>query len=275
MDAITEHGKSRSGFRLGRRLGLGHGLALGLVALTMFGAPALMARAQDATPVPSGTVPNYYAPASTIFVSGRGTVKTEPDTASVTIGIDVLESDLAEAQASATSQATAIIDAVTAAGVAEDDIQTSNFSVNILRDYDDQGNPGPITGYQITNQINVTVRALDSLGGLLDDAVAAGANNIYGIVFYVEDTDAAASQARAQAMADAQRKAEELASAAGLTLTRATSISESYAPSPMPVDFGGSGMAESRMMDAAAAPVPVQAGTTDVIVDVQVTYEAR
>jgi len=271
MDATTLD--ARPGPRAHRRPGLGHGLALALLALTTFGGPALVTRAQDATPVPSGTTPDYYAPPSTIFVAGQGTVKVEPDTATVTIGIDVLEDDLAEAQATATSQATAIIDAVTAAGVAEDDIQTANYSVNILRDYDDQGNPGPITGYQISNQVNVTVRDLDALGGLLDDAVAAGANNIYGISFYVEDTAAAASQARAQAMADAQRKAEELAAAAGLTITRATSISESYAPPPTPVDFGGADMAmEAR---AASAPVPVQAGTTEVVVDVQVTYEAR
>lgn len=250
-------------------------LALAAFALVALGGSGLVAHTQAqeaATPMP-GAGTDYYVPPTTIFVSGQGRVKIEPDTASVTVGVDVLEDDLAEAQDAATAQATAIIDAVRAGGVAEDDIQTANYSVNIIRDYDNQGNPGPITGYQVSNQVNVTVRDLDALGDILDDVVAAGANNIYGIAFSVEDTVAAASQARAQAMEDANRKAAELAGLAGLTITRASSISESYAPPPSPVDFGAADM--EVMAQRAGGPVPVQAGTTEVVVDVQVTYEAR
>jgi len=251
---------------------LGGALALASLALVGLGALGPAAGAQEATPVAGGGT-DFYAPPTTIVVDGRGTVSVEPDTASVVIGVDVLEDDLAETQTAATEQATAIIEAVRAAGVADEDVQTANYSVNILRDFDDQGNPGPITGYQVSNQINVTIRDLDALGTILDDAVAAGANNIYGVSLYVEDTVAAASQARTQAMADAQRKAEELASAAGLTITRVAAINESFAPPPQPLPLGG--VADVALARQEAAPVPIETGTTEIVVQVQVTYEAR
>lgn len=279
MDAATVSQRRR------RRPALGVVLALGALVVGVAGGagPGGPARAQEAaTPVPvQVAVPgggDYYAPPTTIFVNGQGRVKVQPDTASVTVGVDVLEDDLAEAQTAATEQANAIIAAVRAGGVADEDIQTANYSVTIVRDYDDQGNPGPITGYQVSNQVNLTVRDFDQdpdrLGAILDDVVAAGANNIYGIAFSVEDTAEAAGQARAQAMADAQRKAEQLAGAAGMTITRAAAITESFAPPPTPVDFGGADLEMARQA-APAGPVPVQAGTTEVVVDVQVTYEAR
>ena len=72
----------------------------------------------------------------TVSVNGHGEVNVPPDTAAVSIGIDVIQPTLAEAQEQATAQATAVIEALKAAGIADEDIQTAYFSVNILRDYD-------------------------------------------------------------------------------------------------------------------------------------------
>ena len=101
-----------------------------LLAAGAVGNPSVV-KAQDmATPevsMPAG-VP-------TVSVSGHGQVNVPPDTASVSIGIDVIQPTLAEAQEQATAQATAVIEALKAAGIADEDIQTAYFSVNILRDY--------------------------------------------------------------------------------------------------------------------------------------------
>ena len=245
-----------------RLVGVAGALALlGLVALGGSSRPASAVQADHTgtpTPVPA-----------TLYVNGHGAVTIPPDTASVVVGVDVIRPTLAAAQTEATEQATAIIEAVKAAGIAEDDIQTANYSVNIIRDYDEEGNPAEIQGFQVTNQVNVTHRDVDAVGGILDDVVAAGANNIYGISFYVEDPTAAASQARVQAVKDARTKADELAAAAGMKVGRVVSISESFAPPPAPEVFAGAAdaVAESR------AAVPVQVGTIEVTVDVQITYE--
>jgi uncharacterized protein YggE len=271
----------------------GAALALaGLLAAGTIGHPGV-AKAQDATPEAALAVG-----VPTVSVSGHGEVNVPPDTASVSIGIDVIQPTLAEAQAQATAQATAVIAALKAAGIADEDIQTEYFSVNILRDYDAVAtadaavgapavapadatvgatpeaanvDPTQITGFEIVNQLQVTVRDTDMLGELLDEAVKAGANSINGITFSVDDQTAAAREARRLAVEDARTKAEALAAAAGLTLGPVVSIAEgtvSPIPPPMLAAAGG----DVAMAEAA---VPVQPGTSTVAVDVSMTFQLR
>ena len=207
----------------------------------------------------------------TVSVSGHGQVNVPPDTASVSIGIDVIQPTLAKAQTQATAQATALIEALKAAGIADEDIQTAYFSVNIVRDYSENGNPTQITGFEIINQLQLTVRDIDMLGDLLDEAVNAGANSINGVTFYFDDQTAAASEARKLAVEDARTKAEELAAAAGLTLGPVVSIAEgTVSPMPPPM-YGGAGGGMAK----AEAAVPVQPGSSTIAVDVSMTFELR
>jgi uncharacterized protein YggE len=256
---------------LQRRMRMTHGLRAAGMTLALAGALALpigssIALAQDAA-TPTATA----AGVPTVSVSGHGDVNVPPDTASVNIGVDVIKPTLDEAQEQATAQATAVIEALKAQGIADEDIQTDYFSVNIMRDYSENADPTLITGFEIVNQLRVTVRDTDTIGELLDAAVNAGAYSIYGVTFYVDDQTAAASEARVEAVADARLKAEELAAAAGMTLGPVVAISEGVAPVISPVygmARGGGGMA----MDAA---VPVEAGSTTVAVDVSMTFELR
>lgn len=241
------------------------GLVAGAVAMlgaASFGAlGARGASAQQATPVPTGDTP------ATVYVNGQGVVMIAPDTASVIVGVNIIDTTLSSAQEKATVQMTAVIDALKAAGIDEKDIQTVNYSVNILQNYDQSGNPSTIEGFQVSNQVSVTVRDLAQLGSILDTVVAQGANAIYGISFYVDDPSEATSQARVLAVQDAKKKADELAVAAGMKVGRIISISETYFAQPYPMPYG---RAEAADM---AAAVPIQAGSTAITVDIQVTYE--
>jgi uncharacterized protein YggE len=248
-----------------RRFGIFHlfgGLALIALLGTLVGGFAAGASAQEATP----TVSASGSGPATVTVSGHGSVLVPPDTASVVVGVDVIEKTLGAAQDSATKQMNAIVRALKAAGIKDEDIQTVNFSVNIIRNYDQSGTPGPITGFEVMNQVNVTVRETNQLGSLLDTVVSKGANSIYGISFYVADPTDAASQARTQAVQDARQKAQELASAAGVQLGRVISISEGAGAISPPVPY-----ATSKAQGAGAAPI--QAGTSEIDVDVQMTFE--
>ena len=243
------------------------GSALALTGLLAFGAVGGgTALAQDMATPESGMALGV----PTVSVSGHGSVNVPPDTASVNIGVDVIKPTLGEAQETANAQATAVIEAFEAAGIAPEDIQTDYFSVNILRDYSENADPTLITGFEIINQLRVTVRDTDQLGELLDAAVNAGANSIYGVTFYVDDQTEASSDARAEAVEDARTKAEELAAAAGMTLGPVVAISEGTTPLVSPVyDMGrGGGM-------AAEAAVPVEPGSTTVAVDVTMTFELQ
>lgn len=218
------------------------------------------ASAQNATPVPSGSGP------STVSVSGHGSVMVTPDAASISVGVTVINANLSEAQAQATSTMNAVLDALRAAGISDNDVQTSNYSVNVLQEYDTNGLPARVSGYQVSNQVNVMIRDLGKLGDILDAAVQAGANSIYGVSFIVTDSTKAATQARKDAVADATRKAQEIADATGMRLGRVVSVNETSSPVPMPAMYGAADMAVARA-------VPIQPGTNEVAVDLQMTFE--
>jgi uncharacterized protein YggE len=248
----------------GARSKIAIGTVVAVLILTALVGSMNMAKAQDGTPTPTAGGP------PTVTVTGHGSVTLPPDTASILIGIDVTNKTLSEAQAAAADQMTAIITALKDAGVDEKDIQTVNYSVYVLRNYDNAtGSPTEITGFQVTNQVNVIVRDVDQVGDLLDRVVEAGANNIFGINFYVDDTSGPASQARTLAVENATEKARELAAAAGLKLGNVVSINESYGPPPQPLPY----QVEARDMAQGGAGTPVQTGTTEVSVDVSMTFE--
>lgn len=221
---------------------------------------SLPVAAQDATPISSGNV-------ATVSVSGIGSVSVSPDTASVQLGVTVTDTTLADAQAAASTQMEAVIAALEAAGVEDKDIQTSSYYVSVVQNYDSNGNPSEVVSFQVQNMVNVIIRDIAKVGDVLDGAVAAGANTIYGVNFYVDDATAAASQARTLAVEDARQRAEELAAAAGKTLGDVVSITEGYSAGPI-YGRGGAGMAE-----AAAPSTPIQAGMTTIEISVTVVYE--
>lgn len=239
-----------------RRIVAGLSLAT-IMALGVSGSVATTT-AQQPTP----TMMQAYG--ATITVAGEGYVSVTPDTASVTLGVNVFEPTLKHAQAIASDQMDAILATLKAEGIADGDIQTSNFSVSVNQSYDPNGTPGEVTGYTVSNQVSVTVRDLPELGSLLDKVVEQGANSIWGINFYVTDQTDAAKEARELAVADAIERANQIAAAAGGTVGEIISISEAY---------GGYSTDAYAKGYGGAAGVPIQAGSSVVSASVSITFE--
>jgi hypothetical protein len=205
-----------------------------------------------------------------ISLSGHGEMRMAPDMAFVTTGVLSQGVTAAEALAANTAAMNALFAALTGAGIAEKDVQTSNFFVQPRYNFQD-GKAPELIGYDVSNTVTVIVRKIGDLGPLLDKVVQAGSNQINGIGFEVSKPDAALDEARKLATADATRKAKIYADAMGVSLGRVMSISEgvNYQP-PMPMARG-----KVMMADAAAAPVPVAAGEQTLSVDVNITWEIQ
>lgn len=236
---------------------------VGVVALGAMLVPQLLSGTNSALASPNqadATTPRV------IVVSGTGRVNTAPDQATISIGVQITAPTLAEATQQASAAMTKVVDAIKAAGVDPKDIQTSTYSVNPITNYK-EGAPPEITGYQVMNVVNVTVKKIDSVGQVLDAGMKAGANYLGGVTFGVADTKAFETDARTAAVKDAQHKAETLAQAAGVKLGRVLAITEgaTYTPSPMP---------QARMMAAdAMAPGPVESGSLEISVNVEMRFE--
>ncbi len=194
----------------------------------------------------------------TITVVGQGKVNVKPDVARAQIGVEVFAPTVKEATTKNREQMMAVQAALLKVGIAEKDIQTSNYSINFEQSSGlpmmmEPGIKGSATTepqgrYRVSNMVEVVIRDLDNVGAILDAAVEAGANSIWGVSFGLEDSSAAESEARAKAMANARAKAAELAKLAGVTLSDVVSVSEVIG-GPFPVvtfaaevrGFGGGG----------------------------------
>ena len=212
--------------------------------------------------------------AGTIAIDGRGEVSAAPDTAFVTSGVTTQGETARQALDLNTEAMGDLIAALKAAGIEAKDIQTSGFSVNPNYVYSEQRDasgytlPPKITGYQVSNSVTVRVRALSSLGSVLDRAVTVGANTINGVSFSVADPTELYNKAREQAFADARNKADLYATAASGKLGDIISISESQnSSSPQPY------MAKALASPAPRSDVPVQAGELNFAAVVSVTWD--
>jgi uncharacterized protein YggE len=207
----------------------------------------------------------------TLNVSGNGTIYLTPDIAYIYIGVHNEDPAIASAVANNNTQTQGLVDALKNAGVAEVDLQTSNFSVYTTQAYDKFTGQSTGTVYAVDNTVYVTVRDLTKIGSLLNTAVGAGANNINSITFDVADKTAAMTQARQKAMANAGSLASELAQTAGVQLGEIRDVSYSdNSSTPYYYGMGGGGGA-----GAPNASVPIQPGLTQITVTVSVTYAIK
>ncbi|MEX2162473.1 MAG: SIMPL domain-containing protein [Anaerolineales bacterium] len=204
-----------------------------------------------------------------LSVNGVGEVSLPPDVAYVTIGVHTEATDVSGAVSQNADQVASVMAALAGMGVAQEDMQTSNFSLYTGQSYDQfTGQPtGPL--YTVDNTVNVTVRNLGNMGNLLDGAISAGANSIWGVQFDLDDKTEEQAQARDLAVADAKAEAEALAAAAGVTLGEIQSISytsDSYNYYPQ---YGLGGGGGDMGGGAATSIVP---GLITVSAQVYITY---
>jgi hypothetical protein len=231
--------------------------------------PGTAAMAQIQSPV--GTL----APTSTLLsVNAEARVARAPDLAVFSAGVTSQGKTAGEALSANSADMNRVIAALKRAGIADKDIQTSNLNLNPVYAPPVVGPNGQvvggeprIVGYQVNNTVTVRQRDLRNFGRVLDTLVEAGANQVNGPSFELDQSDAALDEARVAAMAKARARAELYARAAGLKVKRIISISEGggYSP-PMPMVYAKAAMADS-------AATPVAPGEVNLSATVAVQFE--
>ena len=199
----------------------------------------------------------------TITVSSSGKVTVVPDVARVTLGVTITKPTVKAARENAAVSMNKIIAAVKGLGVADADIQT--VGLNLYPQYSN-GSPARIVGYQISEQLQVTIRDLDKTGDVVDAATAKGATDVNGISFELADPAKAMNDARANAVTAAQASAQAMATAGHVTLGSVVSISDTNPATP--IYYGA-----PRALAAFDAATPVKPGTQDVSVQLTVVFE--
>lgn len=204
-----------------------------------------------------------------IEVTGEGAVSAAPDFARVTLGVTTAGKDAGDAMAANARSASALVTLIKSEGVAPADIRTSAISISPIFS---QPSPGQarepaITGYSVSNDVTVIVRDIPRLGALIDKAVGAGANAIYGIAYGENDPGALLDKARPLAVADARRKAEIYAKAGGTQIGRLMVLTEEAGPQS-PVAFSA-----RAYTPGGAATTPIEAGEDKLRVTITARFE--
>ena len=154
-------------------------------------------------------------------------------------------------------------------GIADEDVQTSNYLIAPKFNYNE--GKQSLEGYTVTQNLNVKIRKLSKVGEVLSKSTQAGANQVNGPTFTIDDPKDLQFEARKKALADANEKARDIAQALGVRIIRVVTFSEASS-SQVPMyyrDMGGS------MPSPAGVAPDIQSGTLDVSSRVSVTFEVR
>lgn len=237
------------------------GAVLAAAAAIALAAPAALAQA-----APPAAESMFRA--TTLNLSAHGETKIAPDMATITLGVTTEAPTAAAAMQANAARMTQVVAALKRAGLADRDIQTSQLNLSPQYRYE-QNQPPQLTGYQASNQVTLSVRDLARLGQVVDATVTAGANQVHGVSFGLNDPSAAEDAARRAAVKALEAKAALYADATGHRIVRLVSLSESggySAPPPMPMYQ----MARAEAMDASTKIAP---GELKVRIDISGLYE--
>ncbi|MEC7888525.1 MAG: SIMPL domain-containing protein [Pseudomonadota bacterium] len=205
-----------------------------------------------------------------VELSVSESVDAKPDIVDIGAGVTSQASTAVEAMRINAREMNAVIDRIKALGIKDKDIQTTGINLSAQYDYDQSTSRQVFRGYQASNRVNVTLREVPSAGEVLDALVAAGATDINGPNFALDDDTGARAQARKAAFDKARAQAEEYARWSGFSGVRLLEINESVAAGP-PMPYAQS--AERKMMDVSAAPTPVEPGLVGTMVSLTVKFE--
>lgn len=220
----------------------------------------------------------FGPPEQTITTQGRGEVRVQPDSMTLSVAVESRDAVLAKAREDNNRQMQAIHRSLKALGVANLQLETQTVRVSPIYAPQQPRDKAPrITGYQVSNTVlvRVTNSRPDLLGEqstrIMDAALNAGANNVYGLNFYVHDMSQARAEALQKAVEDARRNAQAMAQAANVTIKGVHSIEGTP-------QYGGY-VRPMAMMKAAAAPemtmdsTPIEVGESTITSDVTVRFQ--
>jgi len=210
---------------------------------------------------------------ATISVSGRGIVSAEPNQVEIRLGVETEDKNVSKALANNSFKMNATIEALKTLGISEDEIETSRFNIYTIRDYERE--PEEIVGYRVTNEIVVKTSDLEKTGEIIRAAIDAGANNVRGVVFGLNETKERESKYAAinEACEDAKGKAGTIASGFGLNIVRVVEIKESSVY-VTPYRAGGGYYEYAKPIPTPIAP-PIEPGEIEVSATIDVVYECR
>jgi uncharacterized protein YggE len=207
-------------------------------------------------------------------VAGSGTVYAKADIANIEIGLNTdTKKTAAEATVDSTNKMNAITAALTKLGVADKDMQTSNYTLSPVYNYTNAKGQ-ELVGYQVTQTLTLKIRDLTKIGDIITNTTAQGANQVGNISFTIDDEFALKNQARELAISKAKENATLIATQSGMKLGEVKSVIENTDQPITPIMYTNAKL-DMTAGGAQAVTPNIQTGQNEIKVDVTLVYEVK
>ncbi len=216
---------------------------------------------------------NSLPPARTVTVSAEGKTTATPDLAELSFSVVTQGQDPQTLSSNNNSKMNSVMQFLSSQNIASSDIQTVSYDLEPNYQYGSNGGNPTITGYTLTQGVEVKIHDLTQVASVLGGLAPLGVNQIGGVSFTFADEDDYIAPARTQAMQKAEQKAEQMASAAGASLGAVVTMSENSVVPVLPIYRAAS--ASGMVVSTAASAPTIQPGSEDITDDVTVTYALR
>ena len=187
-----------------------------------------------------------------------------------TAGVNAVNDSRELATTDVNKKIEAIVAAIKELGIPEEDIKTQNMNIfqNEESYYDGGVQKSRLGQWRVNTTVEITVKDMNVVNTLPSALTAAGANNVWGPNYSLDNTDSQESQLLTEAVDAARIKAEGLALSVGKKLGQVLSITEGTNGILYPAlsGLGGKG---------AGGGGGFEPGTGTVQKDVTVTFELK
>jgi len=249
-----------------------------LISLSLAGcAPAPAVIYQGATPLQTGISASsggiiVSQQSLGLWVNGLGKATAIPDIVVLTLGVESQQITVAQAQKDAVDAMNKVMQVLKGSGIADKDMQTSQFNIQQVTRWDDKEDTYVIIGYKISNIVSAKIRDIGKAGSIIDEVAAAGGDliRVNGISFSVDDPTPYYKIAREKAVQYAMDKAKQMAQISGIRLGKILYMNEGTAYTP-PLRENYMKFAGADAMPA--APTPISPGELEFQVTVEMVYE--
>lgn len=199
-----------------------------------------------------------------ITVSAQGTVTTMPDVAYISVGVTTQDTEMQKAQDSNAEVMNTMAEALKGAGLTDDDIRTTQYNAYPIYDY--SNDTRKIVKYEVTNQVELTIKDIERVGEYIDIAVNNGANMANSISFGILDEQGEYNEALKLAVEAAKAKADTLAAAGGVKIIGTLQITENTSGGQVYREYG-------ELADTASGSTPISTGDLEIDASVTIVYE--
>jgi uncharacterized protein YggE len=218
----------------------------------------------------SAQLDSTYTLNNTIFVSGSATAHTKTDKVIISLGVETTDKTAEKALLSNSNLMNKVMDALKQSGVQQNETSTSAFSIKPNYNYSKYGDRGNLSGFTVSNSIQIESSSINNVSQWIDTAVQAGANTVNDVYFSVseEKLHNIKNMLLKEAVANAKTKADIVAAASGLNIDGIKSITVGeigIPPVPGPL------YSKSVSSDEASS-TPILAGEQEVSTTVSIVY---